>query len=95
MKVITKFFTFVLLLSLVFSISAVAADENITFEQNDVLKETVTPDDIQELENQNDQSMVNNAVDDNTILAEDEPSNFSQIQVEPPRLFRRRGFANL
>jgi hypothetical protein len=23
--------------------------------------------------------MVNNAVDDNTILAEDEPSNFSQI----------------
>jgi len=64
----------------VFSISAVAADENITFEQNDVLNETVTPDDIQELENQNSQSTVGNAVDDNTVLNNDEPSNFSQIQ---------------
>ena len=80
MKVITKFFTFVLLLSLMLSVSAVVAEENITFEQNDILKETVTPDNIQELENQNSQSMADNAVDDNTVLSEDSPSNFSQIQ---------------
>ena len=54
MKVNTKYLIFALLISIIFSISAVAAEENITFEQSDKNSasiETLTaiPDDNQEI----------------------------------------------
>ena len=93
MKVIHKFFVIALLLSLIFSVSAVVAAENMTFEQGnmeDVSRETlsVSSDDIQKIGAVEDESSVNAAEDgkepmqirdDNNQLTADEPKNFTVI----------------
>ena len=68
MKVIHKFFVIALLLSLIFSISAVAAQENMTFEQSntgEVSEETlsVPSEETQEVSAVEDDSSVNDAED--------------------------------
>lgn len=96
MKVIHKFFVIALLLSIIFSLSAVAAvQEDITFEQSDtgeVSTETISasPDDNQEINSVEDESSVNAAGDQNEKLkaSEDEKladtsfGTFSEIQTK-------------
>ncbi len=94
MKVIHKFFVIALLLSIIFSLSAVAAvQEDITFEQSDtgeVSTETISasPDDNQEINSVEDGSSVNAAGDQNEKLkagedeklAADETKTFEDVQ---------------
>ena len=58
MKVINKYLVIALLLSLIFSVSAVAAQENMTFEQSDSDTETLTvsSEDAQEIESVEDEN---------------------------------------
>ncbi|WP_458453251.1 hypothetical protein [Methanobrevibacter sp.] len=85
MKVTRKLFVIALLLSIVFAMSAVAAAENATFEQSNIMEEvstetlSVSPDEIQELNTVEDESLVNNA-EDNEILTDGETGTFSDIQ---------------
>ncbi|WP_295598219.1 Ig-like domain-containing protein [uncultured Methanobrevibacter sp.] len=95
MKVIHKIFVIVLLLSLIFSVSAVAAqdiEENMTFEQGnmgEVSDETLNApaEETLEVNSVEEESSVNAAEDDDVILkasekdqlAADEPANFSVI----------------
>ena len=94
MKVIHKFFVIALLLSIIFSLSAVAAvQEDITFEQSDtgeVSTETISasPDDNQVINSVEDESSVNAAGDQNEKLkasedeklAADETKTFEDVQ---------------
>ena len=74
MKVIHKFFVIALLLSIIFSLSAVAAvQEDITFEQSDteeVSTETISasPEEDQVINSVEDESSVNAAGDQNEKL---------------------------
>ena len=95
MKVIHKFFVIALLLSLIFSISAVAAQENMTFEQSntgEVSEETlsVPSEENQEVSAVEDDSSVNDAEDQNENLqvsfedqlTESSFGTFSEIQTQ-------------
>ena len=89
---VNKYIFIALLLSLIFSVGAVAAQENITFQQSkmdEVSPETlsVPSDETQEIKSVEDESSVSSAGDENEIfkvseknqLASNEPANFSVI----------------
>ena len=69
MKVIHKYLVIALLLSLIFSVSAVAAQEDMTFEQSDIDEIlTVSSEDIQEIKYFEDGISVNGAENNDKLL---------------------------
>ena len=96
MKVKHKLLVIALLLSIVFTMSAVAAAENATFEQSDIIEEvsdetlSAPSDEVQEMKSVEEESSVNVAEDDKEILQASEKDQltesnfgtFSEIQTK-------------